>query len=139
MQVVMLKYAQHHQYVIKRHMSAVAPDQKWLLIACDTHNHTHERLLQVVGRVQLGQEVLQKILDLGTNAHDEPGGRVTVSACGMTNHKGAQHVCSCRVSLMLQVQAPGPVRPDCHLAVTTCRGLICCSSMLWSVGLTASL
>lgn len=45
--------------------------------------------LQVVGRVQLGEEVLQKILEVGTNAHDEPGARVTVSACGMTNHKGS--------------------------------------------------
>jgi hypothetical protein len=39
--------------------------------------------------VQLGQEVLQRIVAVGTTAHDEPAQSVTVSACGMTNHKGA--------------------------------------------------
>lgn len=39
--------------------------------------------------MQLGQEVLQRIVAVGTTAHDEPAQSVTVSACGMTNHKGA--------------------------------------------------
>lgn len=41
--------------------------------------------------MQLGQEVLQRIVAVGTTAHDEPAQSVTVSACGMTNHKGAPH------------------------------------------------
>ena len=39
--------------------------------------------------MQLGQDVLQKIIAVGTTAHDEPAAQVTVTACGMTNHKGA--------------------------------------------------
>lgn len=48
---------------------------------------------QVVGRVQQGQEVLQQILDLGTDAHDAPNARVTITACGMANAKGAALLC----------------------------------------------
>ncbi len=50
-------------------------------------------LPQVVGRVQQGQEVLQQILDLGTDAHDAPNARVTITACGMANAKGAALLC----------------------------------------------
>lgn len=69
------------------HQVSISPDGTEIVISL-CRSATLDASYLVVGRVQLGQEVLQKILDLGTNAHDEPGARVTVSACGMTNHKG---------------------------------------------------
>ena len=45
--------------------------------------------MQVVGRVQSGQEVIAAVMALGTNAHDGPRQPVTVTASGLTNAKGA--------------------------------------------------
>ena len=39
--------------------------------------------------MQLGEEVLQQLLDLGTDVHDVPAARIVISACGMCNAKGA--------------------------------------------------
>lgn len=47
------------------------------------------RAVQVVGRVQSGQEAIAAVLVLGTNAHDGPRQPVTITASGLTNAKGA--------------------------------------------------
>lgn len=46
----------------------------------------------VVGRVQLGEEVLQQILAVGQDSHDAPLQQVSISGCGMTNNKGVVEV-----------------------------------------------
>lgn len=45
--------------------------------------------MQVVGRVQSGQEAIAAVVALGTNAHDGPRQPVTITASGLTNAKGA--------------------------------------------------
>ncbi len=80
--------------------------------------------VQVVGRLQLGKEVLQKILDLGVDPHDAPAAHVTISACGMTNAQGVAE--AVLLSNLLHLRATtlcAYSTPDLHLGLilTLCR------------------
>ena len=44
--------------------------------------------MQVVGRVQEGQDVLKAIVALGTDSHDAPGETVRIARCGLATARG---------------------------------------------------